>query len=63
MCFLAALSVLILSLYYVSDLNKLGGLAIVIQELDHPDQDIRRLSAWVLGKACQNNAAVQKQAC
>ncbi|KAG5228062.1 hsp70 nucleotide exchange factor FES [Salix suchowensis] len=43
------------------NLNKLGGLAMVIQELDHPDQDIRRLSAWVLGKACQNNAAVQKQ--
>ncbi|XP_073264102.1 uncharacterized protein [Populus alba] len=42
-------------------LNKLGGLAIVIQELNHPDPDIRRLSAWVLGKACQNNPVVQKQ--
>jgi nucleotide exchange factor SIL1 len=47
----------------VSDLNKLGGLAIVIQELNHPDPDIRRLSAWVLGKAYQNNPVVQKQVC
>ncbi|KAG5249587.1 hsp70 nucleotide exchange factor FES [Salix suchowensis] len=42
-------------------LNKLGGLAIVIQELNHPDPGTRRLSAWVLGKACQNNPVAQKQ--
>jgi len=54
---------LILVLCFVSDLNKLGGLAIVIQELNHPDPDIRRLSAWVLGKAYQNNPVVQKQVC
>ncbi|KAJ6307786.1 hypothetical protein OIU76_017556 [Salix suchowensis] len=58
---LKELLILVEPLDNANDLNKLGGLAIVIQELDHPDQDIRRLSAWVLGKACQNNAAVQKQ--
>ncbi|KAJ7010230.1 hsp70 nucleotide exchange factor FES1-like [Populus alba x Populus x berolinensis] len=58
---LQELLILVEPLDNANDLNKLGGLAIVIQELDHPDQDIRRLSAWVLGKACQNNAAVQKQ--
>ncbi|KAF5746346.1 hsp70 nucleotide exchange factor FES1 isoform X2 [Tripterygium wilfordii] len=44
-----------------NDLNKLGGLLVVIGELNHPDTDTRRLSAWVLGKASQNNPAVQKQ--
>lgn len=58
---LQELLILVEPLDNANDLNKLGGLAIVIQELDHPDHDIRRLSAWVLGKACQNNAAVQKQ--
>ncbi|XP_011004315.1 PREDICTED: hsp70 nucleotide exchange factor FES1 [Populus euphratica] len=58
---LQELLILVEPLDNANDLNKLGGLAIVIQELDHPDQDIRRLSAWVLGKACQNNALVQKQ--
>ncbi|CAN0911370.1 Hsp70 nucleotide exchange factor fes1 [Linum grandiflorum] len=44
-----------------NDLNKLGGLALVIRELNHPESEIRTLSAWVLGKASQNNAVVQKQ--
>lgn len=44
-----------------NDLHKLGGLLAVIKELSHPDPDIRTLSAWVLGKASQNNAVVQKQ--
>ncbi|KAB1201710.1 Hsp70 nucleotide exchange factor fes1 [Morella rubra] len=44
-----------------NDLNKLGGLAVVIQELAHPDTDVRRLAAWVLGKASQNNVVVQRQ--
>ncbi|XP_065864024.1 hsp70 nucleotide exchange factor FES1 [Euphorbia lathyris] len=44
-----------------NDLNKLGGLGVLMEELNHPDSDIRRVSAWILGKACQNNAVVQKQ--
>ncbi|KAJ7004484.1 hsp70 nucleotide exchange factor FES1 isoform X3 [Populus alba] len=58
---LQELLILVEPLDNANDLNKLGGLAIVIQELNHPDPDIRRLSAWVLGKACQNNPVVQKQ--
>lgn len=44
-----------------NDLHKLGGLTAVIGELDHPDPEIRTISAWVLGKASQNNPVVQKQ--
>ncbi|RVW71548.1 hypothetical protein CK203_048001 [Vitis vinifera] len=42
-------------------LNKLGGLTVVICELDNPDPEIRKTSAWILGKASQNNPVVQKQ--
>ncbi|KAJ6388326.1 hypothetical protein OIU77_026828 [Salix suchowensis] len=55
------LLILVEPLDNANDLNKLGGLAIVIQELNHPDPGTRRLSAWVLGKACQNNPVAQKQ--
>ncbi|KAI6686784.1 hypothetical protein NL676_032697 [Syzygium grande] len=44
-----------------NDLPKIGGLAVVIRELDHPDPDVRKLSAWVLGKASQNNPLIQRQ--
>ncbi|WJZ81858.1 hypothetical protein VitviT2T_001674 [Vitis vinifera] len=44
-----------------NDLNKLGGLTVVIRELDNPDPEIRKTSAWILGKASQNNPVVQKQ--
>ncbi|MCL7022105.1 hypothetical protein MKW94_030112 [Papaver nudicaule] len=44
-----------------NDLEKLGGLAAVIQELDNSDIEIRITSAWILGKAGQNNPLVQKQ--
>ncbi|KAI3409712.1 Fes1 domain-containing protein [Psidium guajava] len=44
-----------------NDLPKIGGLAVVIRELDHPDPDVRKLSAWVLGKASQNNPFIQRQ--
>ncbi|KAK9276392.1 hypothetical protein L1049_005925 [Liquidambar formosana] len=44
-----------------NDLNKLGGLAVIIQELNNPDPEVRRSSAWILGKASQNNPVVQKQ--
>ncbi|XP_074559346.1 hsp70 nucleotide exchange factor FES1 isoform X2 [Curcuma longa] len=44
-----------------NDLDKLGGLVVVIRELDNSEADIRTTSAWILGKACQNNALVQNQ--
>nr|KJB40552.1 hypothetical protein B456_007G068900 [Gossypium raimondii] len=44
-----------------NDMCKLGGLGVIIRELDHPDSDVRKLSAWILGKASQNNPYVQKQ--
>ncbi|XP_050275968.1 hsp70 nucleotide exchange factor FES1 [Quercus robur] len=44
-----------------NDFNKLGGFAVVIQELNHPDSDIRRIAAWILGTASQNNPVVQRQ--
>ncbi|KAG9137191.1 hypothetical protein Leryth_012020 [Lithospermum erythrorhizon] len=43
------------------DLNKLGGLKAVIRQLDHSDTNIRATSAWIIGKASQNNPIVQKQ--
>ncbi|KAK4762550.1 hypothetical protein SAY86_008318 [Trapa natans] len=46
---------------FLSDLNNLGGLAVVIRELDHPEPEIRKLSAWVIGKASQNNPTIQRQ--
>lgn len=47
----------------LADLNKLGGLVVVTRELDHSDADTRKMAAWVLGKASQNNPIVQKQVC
>ncbi|GAV77412.1 Fes1 domain-containing protein [Cephalotus follicularis] len=44
-----------------NDLNKLGGFAVIIKELNHPDTDVRKISAWILGKASQNNPIIQKQ--
>uniref|UniRef100_A0A6N2JWX3 Nucleotide exchange factor Fes1 domain-containing protein n=1 Tax=Salix viminalis TaxID=40686 RepID=A0A6N2JWX3_SALVM len=55
---LQELLILVEPLDNANDLNKLGGLAIVIQELNHPDPDTRRLSAWVLGKACHNHPVI-----
>ncbi|KAA8532258.1 hypothetical protein F0562_032291 [Nyssa sinensis] len=43
------------------DLHKLGGLPVVIRELNNPDPEMRTTSAWILGKASQNNPLVQKQ--
>ncbi|XP_039042372.1 hsp70 nucleotide exchange factor FES1-like [Hibiscus syriacus] len=45
-----------------NDMCKLGGLGVIIRELDHSDSDVRKISAWILGKASQNNPYVQKQA-
>lgn len=47
----------------LSDLNKLGGLAVVIGELNHSDAETRKMAAWIIGKASQNNPLVQKQVC
>jgi hypothetical protein len=44
-----------------SDLEKLGGLIPLIKQLNNADEGIRATSAWVLGKASQNNALVQNQ--
>lgn len=43
------------------DLDKLGGLLPVIQELNNANEEIRTTSAWVLGTASQNNELVQNQ--
>lgn len=45
----------------LSDLDKLGGLVAVVRELHSSVPEIRKTSAWVLGKASQNNALVQNQ--
>ncbi|KAJ4840153.1 hypothetical protein Tsubulata_000235, partial [Turnera subulata] len=58
---LQELLVLVEPIDNANDLHKLGGLAALIQELNHPESEIRTLSAWVIGKASQNNAVVQKQ--
>ncbi|XP_077226517.1 hsp70 nucleotide exchange factor FES1-like isoform X1 [Tasmannia lanceolata] len=42
-------------------LNKLGGLVAVIKDLNNSEPKIRTISAWILGKASQNNPVVQKQ--
>lgn len=44
-----------------NDLGKLGGLAVLIHELNHIDPEVRKVAAWILGKASQNNPIVQKQ--
>ncbi|XP_066394072.1 hsp70 nucleotide exchange factor FES1-like isoform X2 [Miscanthus floridulus] len=44
-----------------NDLDKLGGLLPLIRELSNADEGIRTTSAWVLGKASQNNVLVQNQ--
>ncbi|KAL4354690.1 hypothetical protein GQ457_06G034420 [Hibiscus cannabinus] len=44
-----------------NDMCKLGGFGVIIRELDHSDSDVRKFSAWILGKASQNNPYVQKQ--
>ncbi|CAN4090254.1 unnamed protein product [Withania somnifera] len=43
------------------DLQKLGGFNVLIRILNHSEPEIRTATAWVLGKACQNNPIVQKQ--
>lgn len=42
-----------------NDLQKLGGLPVIVRELNHADTEIRTASAWVLGTASQNNPFIQ----
>ncbi|KAF3430872.1 hypothetical protein FNV43_RR25602 [Rhamnella rubrinervis] len=42
-----------------NDFNTLGGLAVIVQELNHFDPDIRRLAAWIIGQISQNNPVIQ----
>ncbi|KAL6975021.1 hypothetical protein U1Q18_023816 [Sarracenia purpurea var. burkii] len=44
-----------------ADLHKFGGLSVIIKELNNLDPEMRTTSAWILGKASQNNPIVQKQ--
>ncbi|KAI4988961.1 hypothetical protein ZWY2020_036278 [Hordeum vulgare] len=44
-----------------NDLDKIGGLVPVIQDLNNANEEIRTTSAWILGTASQNNALVQSQ--
>jgi nucleotide exchange factor SIL1 len=49
------------SFFSCVDLSKSGGLRVVAGELNHDDTEVRKLAAWVLGKASQNNPFVQEQ--
>lgn len=55
------LLILVEPIHNANDLNKLGGLFVIIDQLNHPDPDTRKLAAWVLGKASQNNPTLQNQ--
>ncbi|KAH7437618.1 hypothetical protein KP509_05G081000 [Ceratopteris richardii] len=48
-------------IYNSNDLHKLGGLVVVVNELNRAEKELRILAAWVLGKASQNNELVQNQ--
>lgn len=58
---LQELLILVEQIDNANDLHKLGGLSVIIRELNNPDPEIRTTSAWILGKASQNNPVVQKQ--
>ncbi|CAO2838049.1 unnamed protein product [Amaranthus hypochondriacus] len=58
---LEELLVLVEPIDNANDLNKLGGVAAVISQLDNLEPDVRKLAAWVIGKASQNNPVVQNQ--
>ncbi|RLM87154.1 hsp70 nucleotide exchange factor FES1-like [Panicum miliaceum] len=58
---LQELLVLVEPIDNANDLDKLGGLLPVIQELNNANDEIRTTSAWVLGTVSQNNALVQNQ--
>lgn len=55
------LLILVEAIDNANDLDKLGGLVAVVRELENLESEIRTTSAWILGKASQNNALVQNQ--
>ncbi|XP_044507411.1 hsp70 nucleotide exchange factor FES1-like isoform X2 [Mangifera indica] len=58
---LQELLILAESIDNANDLSKLGGFDVLIREMNHPNTDIRKISAWILGKASQNSPFIQKQ--
>ncbi|KAI3720485.1 hypothetical protein L6452_21403 [Arctium lappa] len=58
---LEELLVLVEAIDNANDLHKIGGLSLVVGELSNSDPGIRKTSAWIVGKASQNNPVVQKQ--
>ncbi|KAL9230807.1 hypothetical protein vseg_006109 [Gypsophila vaccaria] len=58
---LEELLVLVEPIDNANDLGTLGGLDAIMRQLDNIDPEVRKLAAWVLGKATQNNPAVQQQ--
>lgn len=58
---LEELLILVEAIDNANDLHKIGCLSLVIGELSNSDPGIRKTSAWIVGKASQNNPVVQKQ--
>lgn len=52
---------LVESIDNANGLHKLGGLVVVVEELNREEEGLRILAAWILGKASQNNGVVQDQ--
>uniref|UniRef100_A0A803N2F1 Nucleotide exchange factor Fes1 domain-containing protein n=1 Tax=Chenopodium quinoa TaxID=63459 RepID=A0A803N2F1_CHEQI len=48
------------SLFLEDRLRALEELLTLVEPIDNAN-DVRKLAAWILGKACQNNPVVQKQ--
>lgn len=55
------LLVLVEAIHNANNLHNMGGLSLVIGHLSNSDHAIRTTSAWVIGKASQNNPLVQNQ--
>nr|XP_043626222.1 nucleotide exchange factor SIL1 [Erigeron canadensis] len=58
---LEELLILVEAIDNANDLHKMGGLSLVIGALSNSDSRIRTTSAWIVGKASQNNPLVQNQ--
>lgn len=48
------------SIDLANDLDKLSGLDPVLRMLDHEDNSVKLMAAWVLGTCSQNNASFQQ---
>ncbi|PWA88467.1 ARM repeat superfamily protein [Artemisia annua] len=55
------LLILVEAIHNANNLHNMGGLSLVIAQLNNSDHTIRTTSAWVVGKAAQNNPLVQNQ--